>query len=163
MAQTKIRQAQTVNDSVAVPYGSVAYGNPSGNWSTNSTSYAQIDATNLKVTLNLRYGKLVMVDLVVEGVWTSNTGYGAYFDIGIGGATTRSTSGEKYTSYAGWAANWATDGASRAIFVGKFYFVDTGTGSKDFYPLFRVSNVAATAYIGQYAIIKMAVTELYMQ
>lgn len=164
MAQTKIKQKQIVVDSVAVPYGKAFWVNASGNYSTTSTSATYIDQTNGKVTVTLKYGKLVRVLLVVEGLWGANAGYPPYFDIGLGGTTTKSNTGAIYTGASSFGTgNWTTDGASRGIFVGEFYLVDCGAGSKDFYALWYTSNASYAIYAGQYAQHKMYVTELYMQ
>ena len=153
----------TQRASIAVPYGVVDWSNTSANYSTASTSYGYFDQTNGKVTLTLKYGKLVRVDLIVEGLWNTNTAYSTWFDIGLDGTSTRSTSGDMTTATtAAWGANWTTDGTSRGIFVGTFFFVDCGTGSKSFYALWRTSNAGATAYAGQYAQHKLIVTELFM-
>lgn len=164
MAQTKIKQKQIVVDSVAVPYASTTWTNSSGNYSTTSTSATYIDQTNGKATLTLKYGKLVRVLLVVEGLWGANSGYPPYFDIGVGGTTTKSNTGELYVGSASYGGSgWTADGGFRGIFVGEFYFVDCGTGSKDFYALWKTANATYAVYAGQYAQHKMYVTELYMQ
>jgi len=163
MAQTKIRQGQQVVDSIAVPYVTKNWSNGSGTYTTSSTTHGYIDQTNAKATLTLKYGKLVMVDLFIGGIWNANTGYSVSFDIGLGGTSTRSTSGAVITNSASWVGNWSTDGTLRTVFYGKFYFVDCGTGSKDFYALWATNNASYSATIGQYASGFMYVTELYMQ
>ena len=164
MAQTKIRQGQQVVDSIAVPYAKDVVSNNTGNYSTTSTSQTYIDQTNLNATMTVKYGKLVRVDLQVEGLWSSNIGYNPYFDIGVDGTTTKSTTGEQSTSAAGWGGNnWTTDGASRGAFNGVFFFENLSTGSHTFYPLWRSTNASYTMYIGQYAQIRIFVSELYMQ
>ena len=103
-----------------------------------------------------------MVDLFIGGLFNANIGYEVFFDIGLNGTTTKSTSGECGFAAAQFGNNWATDGTSKVGVYAKFYFVDCGTGSKDFYALWRTGNASYPVYISQYARSFMYVTELFM-
>ncbi len=152
----------TQRASIAVPYAIKHWANQNANYSTSSTSMDYIDSTNAKATLTLKYGKLVMVDLFITGLFNANIGYGFNFDIGLGGKTTKSTSGSLEFTPAQFGNNLTTDGNSRVGVYAKFYFVDCGTGSKDFYALWNTSNASYPVYISQYARSFMYVTELFM-
>lgn len=147
---------------IAVPYAVKTWVNNAANYSTTSTSATYIDSTNAKATVTLKYGKLVMVDLFMGGIYNSNIGYAIGFDIGLGGASTKSTSGAQEFGWGQWSGNWSTDGTSIVGLYSKFYFVDCGTGSKDFYALWYSGNASVTAYQRQYGASTMYITELFM-
>ena len=152
----------TLRASAAVPYGRATFANGSGAYSTNSTSYAYIDSTNAKTTFTVVYGKLVLVDLFIGGLYSNNTGYTVDFNVGLDGTSTTSTSGVVENAAAQWQANWATNGASTVSVYMRFYFTNVSAGSHTFYPIWKVSNATMTGYIGQYARCYINATELYM-
>jgi len=148
--------------SAAVPYGRATFVNGSGAYSTNSTSYAYVDQTNGKTTFTVVYGKMVVVDLFIGGLYSNSASYTVDFNVGLDGTATTSTSGLIENSYAQWAGNWATDGTQRASVFLRFYFTNVSAGSHTFYPIWKVSNATMTGYIAQYARCYINATELYM-
>lgn len=149
-----------LDKSIERTYGMASFGPGESNYSTNSVNHGYIDSTNGKTTITISSGKLVRVDLLIGAWYMSNLDYATYFDIGLDGLATKSSSGESPISSASVSGNVSTNGSLRAELNRTFFFTNTGTGSKTFYALWRTSDATATAYIGTYAGCQIIVTEI---
>lgn len=147
---------------IANPYGITAWGNGNNLISTASTSLGYIDSTYGKSTITVKYGKLIRVDLTIGGIYNSNVGYVIYFNVGLDGTSTTSTTGNLVCSPASYTGNWTADGNYRITYHATFFFTDVSAGSHTFYALWSSSNATITAYLGHYSQHSIVVTELFM-
>lgn len=138
--------------------GKYIWNNSAANATTNSTSIGYIDQTNFKQAITVVAGKLVMVTLTISGFYETNAGYQVYFNIGMGGTTTLSTSGE--VNFNNYDMSMATDGTKNGCKTMTFYFTNVAAGAHTFYPLWRSENAACTATIARYSASQISVFEL---
>ena len=147
----------TASNLTNTSYGQLDFSTGATNFTRSATTMGPLHNNGINFTL-LR-GNVVMVILTVGGVYNTNTGYTAFFDIQVD-KSTYSTSGEKSATPADWGSNWSQGSDARTRNTMIFFFTGLSVGQHNFRPTWRSGNSSVTATIGAYARISMQIVEL---
>lgn len=154
--QTNIENA--INEKTNLNFKFLKTSSGASGYSTSSADFIQLG--DKMVEFEVKKGNFVIVMLRVGGLWITNSGYQINFDIMINEDGTISSTGSNSYSPASFSSNSSTDGTKRNEITMMFAFENLTPGTYNFKPLWASGNSTATANIGEYSPIQIAIFEI---